>query len=103
MQNDSFWPIWSTQWGALDLTSESLGLRLGEGSADRWIYFALFDVAHIDRPANEATQAGVQRERTQTLEPIRGRDTAVACSNALWTRCADGALSLAARMWQAIP
>ena len=25
MQNDSFWPIWSTQWRALDLTLESLG------------------------------------------------------------------------------
>ena len=24
MQNDSFWPIWSTQWRALDLTLESL-------------------------------------------------------------------------------
>ena len=66
--------------------------------ADRWIDFVLFDVAHVDRPADEAAQPGVQRERTQTLEPIRGRDRAVASSNALWTRCADGVLSLAPRV-----
>ena len=62
-----------------------------------------FDVPHVDWPADEAPQPGVQRERTQTLEPIRGRDTAVASHNALWTRCADGVLSLAARVcWEAL-
>ena len=47
------------------------------------IYFGIFDVPHVDGPANEAAQAGVQRERTQTLELIRARDTTVASSNAL--------------------
>ena len=40
-------------------------LCLREDAADRWIYFVLFDVPHVDRPADEAAQPGAQ-----TLEPI---------------------------------
>ena len=74
---------------------------LGEDPADRWIDVVLFDVWRVDRPADEAPQADVPGRRSLNLELIRGRNTTVASRNALWTRCADGALSLAARMEQA--
>ena len=76
---------------------------LGEGLAGRWVNVILFDVWRVDRPADEAPQADVPGRRSLNLELIRGRNTTVASRNALWTRCADGALSLAARMWQATP
>ena len=71
---------------------------LREGLTDRCNNVILFDVWHVDRPADEATQADVPGRRSLNLELICCRDATVASSNALWTRCADGVLSLAPRV-----
>ena len=76
-------------------------IRLGEGAAGRWIYFVLFDVAHVDRPADEAAQAGAPGQRIHMLELICCRDVTVACCSAWSTLCADRVLLLAARVRQA--